>query len=559
MVSGGGAIGASGRILLNSTNVAASTVGLNSFVNIYDEAANSGIVGGQSGSYFTFNTNGNVNIYGGIGTGAGSAANGGAINITANGSLNVGVNGTGISMTTNNGPIVVVNNDASGGSINFAKGDYVYTNTPNTATPGYIVFNVGAYAQTNTTNPNPANILATTSGGANIYYGVNDINASLGGNVLNAKGQSIVFNTGNLPASAITLGGNVSITADPPVVPNNIDIVQNIVSGSVSSTADLPVSSLINLSGSNVIQNNIANMNLVTPNSTSPENSNLFNNAAMNILDNSHDTAITNDNITVNSTNVSEYSYLTDNEDNNEIVNNTSLIMPIAYSNAVNNLTAQSINANNKLAYSNATRCPISGFTFTAGSKNTAKNCACLSYGSAVISASHDMEIKLSAGINLSLKRGAIVLAIANGNVVSVFDLHDNSANSIVVTGNGVNAIALAPGRHVTVAKANSAIDFAYVNQVGKIAYRGINTLVKNGRVTYVSDFSIPSAINAIKPLKTMFRSNDKQVKALANQLLKTSVVVTQSSSGKGIYEQVAKSKVTVNCFNSWQADNYRF
>ncbi len=155
------------------------------------------------------------------------------------------------------------------------------------------------------------------------------------------------------------------------------------------------------------------------------------------------------------------------------------------------------------------------------------------------------MEISLGAGINLNLKRGAIVLAIANGNVVSVYDLHDNSANSVVVTGNGVNAITLAPGRHVTIAKANTAVDFAYVNQVGKIAYRGLNTTLKNGNATYVSDFSIPSAISAVKPLKAMFRSNDAKVRALANQMLKTIVVVTQATASSGIYEQVAKPKLT--------------
>ena len=505
LVSGGGAIGAGGRILLNSANVSASTLGLNNFVNIYDEAANSGIFGGQSGSSFTFNTNGNVNIYGGIATGAGTGANGGAINITANGSLNVGVNGKGISMTTNNGPIVVINNDASAGSINFAKGDFIYTNTPSTATPGYIVFNVGPYAQTNTTNPNPTNISASFSGGASIFYGVNGISAPVGGNVLNAKGQSIVFNTGSLSASAITLGGNVSITADPPVSP------------------------VASLSGAYVIQNNLANINLANTDSASASqastaNSGVNNNVSVNVLDNTQATTSINNN-NVNRNRVSEYSYLSDSSDSSELVNNTSLVMPIAYSHEIENLSGGNVNA----------------VSYSGKGQNSAK----LGYGSAIISASHDMEISLGAGINLNLKRGAIVLAIANGNVVSVYDLHDNSANSVVVTGNGVNAITLAPGRQVTIAKANTAVDFAYVNQVGKIAYRGLNTTLKNGNATYVSDFSIPSAISAVKPLKAMFRSNDAKVRALANQMLKTIIVVTQSTASKGIYEQVAKPKFT--------------
>ena len=516
LVSGGGAIGAGpvgSRLLVNSANVSASTQGLNSFVNIYDEAANSGIVGGQSGSYFTFNTNGNVNIYGGIGTGAGAGANGGAINITANGILNVGVNGTGIPVTTNNGPIVVIDNNPNAGAINFAKGDFVYTNTA-VGNPGYIVFNVGPYAQTNTVNPNPANISATSSGGATIFYGVHGIAAPVGGNVLNAKGQSIVFNTSNLPASAITLGGNVSIIADPPVA--------------TSAVA--------------AIQNNIATANGYTESANTQATNN--NQSVVNVLDNNQatmNTSNSNNNIQDNENN--ETRYLSNNDDNSELVDNASLIMPIAYNHESQSLTAEAINANNGFTVSNVANGQTSGLTFTAGSYNNAN----LGQGSAIIRATHDMVVTLGQikPVKLSLKRGAIVLAIANGGVVSIFNLHDNAAGSVVVKANGIKAITLAPGRHVSVASAHQAIDFAYINQVRKIGYRGIKANTSNGVATYVSDFSIPSAISVVKPLKAMFRSNDKQVKALANQLLKTSVVVTQSTSGSGVYEQVAKPKLT--------------
>ncbi len=550
LVSGGGAIGAGpvgSRLLVNSANVAASTLGLNNFVNIYDEAANSGIVGGQSGSSFTFNTNGNLNIIGSVATGAGTGANGGAINITANGLLNLGVNGTGINLTTNNGPIVVVNNDASSGSINFAKGDYVYTNTPSTAVPGYVVFNIGAYAQTNTTNPNPTNITASSSGGASIFYGVNGISAPGGGNVLNAKGQSIVFNTGSLAASAISLGGNVSITADPPVVINNTlgnffgSSANNAFSSSnAASTYSASLSPIASLSGAGIIQNNLSNITLANSTQASTVNLGVNNNASVNVLDNTQVTTLTNNN-SVNNNNACEYSYLSDSYDSNELVDNTSLVIPIAYSQTVDSITGQSNKANNGLAAKLASKCQTSGLNNLADSYNNTS----LGYGSAIISANHDMEINLGKSVKLSLKHGAIVLAIANGNVVSVYDLHDNSANSVVVTGNGVNAVALAPGRQVTIAKANTAIDFAYVNQVGKIAYRGLNTTLKIGNAIYVSDFSIPSAITAVKQLKSMFKSNDAKIKALANQVLKTIVVVTQATAGRGVYEQVTKPKLT--------------
>ena len=506
LVSGSGAIGtdsASNRLLVNSGRVAATTTGLNSFVSIYDEAAISGIAGGQSGSYFTFNTNGNLNIYGDIATGAGTNANGGAINISANGALNIGVNNAAVSLTTNNGPIVVMNNSANAGSIDFAKGDIVYTNTPTTSVPGYVVFNVGAYAQTNTTNPDSNNIMATSSGGASIFYGANGISALSLDNVLNAKGQDIVFNTGSLPASAITLNGNVSITADPPI------------------------SLISNLSGASVIQNNIANINLASDSLSNATPSSVNNFGVTNVLDNTQSTILINNSNSVNRSNAAEYGYLGDSTENNELVNNTSLVMPIAYSYKV-------IGAG-------------SGTSFSDKSNENTK----FVYGSAIISASKAMEVSLGAkpytDVKLNLKRGALVLAIVNGNVVSVYDLHDNSANSVVVSSSKTNKVVLTPGQHVTLARVNDATDFAYVNQASKVAYRKINTTVNNGIATYVSDFSIPSAISAVKPLKAMFGSHDAHVKAIANQMLKTIVVVMQNGAGNGAYEYVAKPKLMAN------------
>ena len=80
---------------------------------------------------------------------------------------------------------------------------------------------------------------------------------------------------------------------------------------------------------------------------------------------------------------------------------------------------------------------------------------------------------------------------------------------------------------------------------MSKIGYRSIQSVKEVNYVSYTSDFSIPSAIIAIKPLKAMFASRNRKVKAIAQQLLKTSVVVTQSTSGSGVYEQVTKPKLT--------------
>ena len=495
LVSGGGAIGAGGRLLLNSGIVAASTQGLNNFVNIYDEASQSGINGGQAGSSFTFNTNGNLNVYGSIATGAGSNANGGAINLSANGTVNIGTS-TGVSLTTNNGPIIVQNNNTIAGTIIFAKNSFVYTNTPANIA-GYVVFNIGAYTQANTSNPNPPNISVQASGGASVFFGNNGISAPASGNTLNAKGQSIVFNTGSLGANAITLNGNVSITADPPVVNSGLVTIQNnlTLTNNFSQPVNTTNTLVNNPIQANVLDNNQAGLllNNYTTNQVSQSNAIIYNN---------NDT------------------------DNNDIVNNTSFIRPIAYHHIEYGINANGLKQERGL--------PL------------ATNNHSLTHGSAIIVASQELTVVLGKikPVTLLLKRGAIVLAIANSGIVSVYNLHDNHKDSVIVK-SGDRKIILNPGRHLTVLAANYLTDFANVNQVNNIGYRDFNTNISNGLVTYVSDFSIPSAINAIKPLRAMFKSKDCQIRNLANQLLKTSCIVTQSSCGKDIYNQAVKPKLT--------------
>ncbi len=496
LVSGGGTIGAGGTLMVNSGMIAVSTQGLGG-INVTDNATTTQIVGAQAGGNIVFNT-GNLNVLGNIATGAGVGASGGSIYFSGNGFMNIGTTSA-IGLIANNGSVSVTNNNLTSGSIYIANGSNILGSsfTPNV---GYVTISIGPANAINTTNPNPS-LITVIANGANVFFGNNGIRASAGGNVLNAAGRNIIFNTGNLGASAITLQGNVKITADPPVVNSGIAVIQN------------------NLSAFGVYNENSAANNQANSNQS-----------VANVLDNNQAGLNTNFNAQVKQQSM-DTKYLTTNSDeNNAIIENTSLIMPIAYNHEVAGLSIKNTSQ-------------ACGLTFN-GSNNER---ATLGQGSSVISASHDMVVTLGVikPVKLSLKRGAIVLAIANGSIVSVYNLHDNAKDSVVVYVKGIKPISLAPGRHLSLACASQSVDFAFINQVSKIGYRNVNARNSNGRSTYLSDFSIPSAISAIKPLKAMFRSNDKQIKAIANQLLKTSCVVTQSTSGAGVYEQVTKPKYT--------------
>ena len=500
VVSGGGPIGngaAGATLLLNSGLVAASTVGLNNFVNITDTASNSAIFGAQSGSYFTFKANSDLNVNGSIATGAGSQANGGSIDLTANGKINLGNNGS-ISITANNGSISVQNNDASSGSINLYNGDNILTNVP-VNSPGYIVFNIGSYSQTNTTNPNPNAITVESSGGASVYFGANGINATSNGNILNAKGQDIVFNTGSLSPSAINLGGNVTIIADPPIL-----TVNSFKTDSVGTNIYVLTSSSDNLS----LQNTSLN-------------------SSLNILDNNL-AGLNTQNSLINQTQGINLNPKVDNKSDNSLATaqKMAVFLPIVFKQS---------HSMDSIAYNNVAK------------QNNGKNLV-LENRSALILADTNLEIKLGRinPVYVKLKPGALVLLVSHDNINSVYNLHDKSANSVSVTANKNNlasslTVILSPGKQLTLDSALTNFGFSYANPMPKIAYRNIVSSQLINQVVYQSDFSILSAINSIKPLKEVFKSDNIALKALAKDILKTMVVVMQTTSFKGNYELAAK------------------
>ncbi len=501
LVTGGGAIGAGSQLLLNSGLVAASTQGINGFVNINDASANSGIFGGQSGSNFTFNSNGNLNVFGSIGTGAGSGATGGSITLNANGVVNLGTTSP-INLTTNNGSVTVQNNDTTSGSINVAKGDFILGSSTN-ANYGFVTLNIGSLSQANTINPNMANMAVKMSGGANVYFGNNGITSMSGGNILYANGRSIIFNTGSLSANAITLGGNVSITADPPVTAINSQILLN---NSFNNTLNSSNNNLINVNTNfGAMSSILFNNNIATASTLNIIQSGL-NPLAGNTLD-IRQSGMYTSTVLSNPDNVT-------NDANLVNVENTQIFEPIVYTTSVL-LNEQALN-----------------------NTPTAKS---LAIGSSLIAACHDLTLT-SNNATITLKQGSIVLAVNNGNVLSLYNLHDNHKNSVLIN-IGNKAIALNPACHISISKHFNS--FESINPIPVLGYRGLQSNIINGITIYQSDYSILSLVNAIKPVKTLFMSSNKAYKHYANQILKTASVVNASQTMRGAYSQILKSNLT--------------
>ncbi len=508
LVTGGGAIGAGGSITIDSANVAASTSGSNGYVAINDSSPNSGIVGGQSGTYFTFNTNGNLNVYGSIGTGAGLGSNlGGSITLNANGIINLGVSSP-INLTTNNGSVIIQNNNSTAGQINIANGDFILGSSTN-ANLGFVTMNIGSLSQINTVNPNPSNIAVQTSGGSNVYFGNNGIIANASGNVLFANGRNIVFNTGSLAASAISLGGKVQLTADPP--PNSFSSV---------SVEELNkyINTVLNINNVSLASNTVLNINNVIITSDGMINTNVSFGANL-LLNNAVNIGKSPDNQEAGQYVVNPKGEDKHN-DNQQLTSNLNSVEPIAYNSSVLMNYTNALNVNSRL-----------------------------NNGSSLIIANNDMHFIINSGIILRLKRGAIVLTIVNNNIASFYNLHDNHGKSVLISAYN-EVIVLNPGTHLSVSK--SAYDFANINPLTKVGYRKLSSMTVKDLTLYRSDYSILSLVLSLPSVKALFTSSDKTAHNLASQILKTATIINSTNALNGAYQQIRPIRpIGVTAFNN--------
>ncbi|MBY0545965.1 MAG: hypothetical protein K2W95_01610 [Candidatus Obscuribacterales bacterium] len=81
---------------------------------------------------------------------------------------------------------------------------------------GNVSFIVGASGGSPVKGTAPKSVNVSKKWGGEVYFGKNGITAEGKKNEINAWGSNVTFSTGNRPASAIILEGNVRITADPP-------------------------------------------------------------------------------------------------------------------------------------------------------------------------------------------------------------------------------------------------------------------------------------------------------------------------------------------------------
>ena len=134
--------------------------------------------------------------------------------VASTGNVSIGANAV---VYANEGNLVIQNTNAGSGSITVGAGTLLEGYTLGTPGLGNVTIVVGEIPVTPVVGSTPSNVTVNSVAGGEVYFGVNGIQASAPNNTINAIARIVVFSTGTQGASAIQLGGNVTITADPPV------------------------------------------------------------------------------------------------------------------------------------------------------------------------------------------------------------------------------------------------------------------------------------------------------------------------------------------------------
>ncbi|MBX9877390.1 MAG: hypothetical protein K2Y22_02945 [Candidatus Obscuribacterales bacterium] len=173
------------------------------------------------------------------------------------------------------------------------------------------------------------------------------------------------------------------------------------------------------------------------------------------------------------------------------------------------------------------------------GSQSTANLCV-LQKGNFFFQPQNDINVQVQEG-EVQVPNGASVLVMETGHDVAVFDINDGPhARVRVKSGNKV--ITLSPGRQVVLTRQLDA-DFDRVNPSKLIGYKNARAhMVASDIRAYSADFSLPSVMMSVQPVKRMLSSDNPDDRRLVQRMIKQAVILTMLPSKSGPFKTSANN-----------------
>lgn len=136
---------------------------------------------------------------------------------------------------------------------------------------------------------------------------------------------------------------------------------------------------------------------------------------------------------------------------------------------------------------------------------------------------------------SVKLDSDCVALVAVSDDGLSVYDLEDRHKHSVSIE-LPKQKITLAPGHHMLLT-GKAKLDFNHVNPFAAIAHRNLVVhAVSKDLTMFQSEYSIPSAIDAISALKKLFQSHDKTTTRLCERMLKTAAILQVARTSYRFY-----------------------
>ncbi len=158
-----------------------------------------------------------------------------------------------------------------------------------------------------------------------------------------------------------------------------------------------------------------------------------------------------------------------------------------------------------------------------------------LNKGNILFSPNHDITVGTHEGI-VHIAANSLVFVMETGNDVAVYNLHDDKKGGVTVHF-GEKFITLTPGKQAVLTRKNTR-ELDSVNPGFGVGYRNpVWQEVSDGVTACVTEFSIPSAVVKIQPLRQLLLSKDPKARKIADSMLHDAVILFQVTSSSGVYK----------------------
>lgn len=436
---------------------------------------------------------------------------------SAFGQVNVLDNAT---VTANNGTLTLASLNESTGSIRVGLNSVVETQGTK---GGQVLLAVSAKEPKKGTNPatpsnTPMGMTVHTDGKGLVFLGIPGTLNVNGGVTAEALNKNLIFAAA--AGTQITLENGSRVTADPPsVVATANSVASSITSATPVALANPPAELFGFDSGDALHTSDLSVLNLNAVNAQTARTISLVtdSSAAFKLSKNGASNALTSK---------LRGAYTGNDEDDSYMV---------GYANAIG-LTDAAICSDMSLG-----ALQTSGFAkqMRRIQHNTEVN---IQNGNVLFVPTVDTVVVTPNG-NVKIAAKSVVLVSTSADRLAVYDLEDQHKGSVSIEAGG-HSVVLSPGRHALITQHHGA-EFAQINAIETVAHRNVSSVLKNGTRAHLSEFSIPTALDTVAPLKAMVLSSHPEAKKIASRMMKTTAVVMQLGGGAGQYHHYFKPRMT--------------